>query len=100
MEVETALADIRLRIEVDLEVTDVLRRRVLTQLAHDGHEVLRCAQTRADGNVDLDEVREITKPEKLPQPCLVTGRRLHPVAMGELEERRRAHRAFQVDMDL
>ena len=100
VEVEPAFADVRLRIEVDLEVADVLRRRVLAELEHDGREVLRCAQAGADGDVDLDEVREIAEAEKLAQPRLVTGRRLHAVATGELEERRRAHGAFQVDVDL
>ena len=100
MEVQPAFADVRLRIEVDLEITNVLRRRVLAEFEHDGREVLGCAQAGADGDVDLDEVWEITEAEKLPQPCLVTGRRLHAVATGELEERSGAHGAFQVDVDL
>ena len=65
MEIEPTFADIRLRVEMDLEVPDVLRRRVLTQLEHDGREVLGCAQAGADGDVDLDEVWEIAEAKKL-----------------------------------
>jgi hypothetical protein len=85
---------------MQLQIADVLRRRVLANLAHDGREIVRGAQAIANRNVDLNEVRKIAKAKVLAQAGFVRRGGRHPIPLGELQQGGRAHRALEVDVNL
>jgi hypothetical protein len=100
VEVEAALADVRLRVEMDFQVADVLGRRVLAQLADDPGEVLRLPQRVADGDVALDEVGEVAEAEERREARLVGDRESDAVRRGQLEHGPWPDGPFEVEVEL
>jgi hypothetical protein len=74
-----------------------LRGLVLAELERDPTELLRLVQAHQPRDPLVDEVTEV--PE-LVSPVAQSRRELDPVPLGELDHRRRPHRALEVHVEI
>src|SRR5688572_25165108 len=63
-------------------------------------EILGRAQHAGAGEVDFDEVPEVAELEPAAEPLFVVSGQVDAVPLRQLQEHVRAHRAFQVDVQL
>jgi hypothetical protein len=91
---------VRQRHERHLHIAHPLRQRRLAELARDACEVSPVSETVEDGEPDLNEVGKVAETVPAQQPLEVIGRYVDAVVARQVEQRRRADRPFQVQVQL
>src|SRR5262245_4964727 len=82
----------------DFAAQYALRSLPAQEFARDEFDVLRRADAGRNGQIDFDEVREVSKRVPFPQTFDCRGGQRHAVALGEQKQSFRLDRAFEVNV--